>query len=43
MAVGAARVATRMWLADGGREEPTAYARRAFAALRRQLAVAPTA
>ena len=37
MAVGAARVGTRMWLAEGGREEPVAYARRAFAALRGQV------
>jgi AcrR family transcriptional regulator len=36
MAVGAARVATRTWLADGGREKPVAYARRAFAALHHQ-------
>ena len=36
MAVGAARVGTRMWLGEGGREEPVAYAKRAFAALRLQ-------
>lgn len=41
MAVGAARVGTRMWLSEGGRDEPVAYAKRAFAALHRQLPPAP--
>ncbi|HEY1016963.1 MAG TPA: TetR family transcriptional regulator [Herpetosiphonaceae bacterium] len=36
-AIGALRVGTAAWLAEGGREHPVAYARRAFAALRAAL------
>jgi AcrR family transcriptional regulator len=37
VAIGALRVASELWLEDGGREDPTAYAERAFAILRDQL------